>query len=138
MLTDEWLRALREAILNSTVDEEDPLMVAAGKIPEEFYDVTFTEKKPLGVVLERSGEWALVRVSNVEETRVYKGSALSAINGNSTMLSTYADTIGALSGWKPPLTLRFRKPPEKRGWLTKQARARRGVLKNWRPRYSLR
>ena len=132
--TAEWVRLIRDAILNSVMDDTDPLLLAALKREDQFYEVTFREHKPLGIVLERAGEWAVVRVSNAEETGVLRGSALHAINSRSVVLNTYMDTIRELSGWKPPLTLCFRRPPSKRGWLTKQARARRKNIKNWKPR----
>lgn len=70
--TSQWIVALRQVITNSKTDEEDPLLRAAMQKAQNdhFYTVTFKEKKPLGVVLERSGEWAIVKLSNLEETGV--------------------------------------------------------------------
>jgi len=133
--TANWIGALRSAINASQPEREDPVARAAQEIEDEFYDVVFETKKPLGVVLERSAEWAIVKLSNPEETGVSVGSALTEINGKTVVLNGYMDTIKALTGWQPPLRLGFRRAPKKMGVLNKLARARRGKVKNWKTRY---
>lgn len=41
----------------------------------------FETKQPLGVVLERSKEWAIVKLANPELSQVSVGSALASVNG---------------------------------------------------------
>ena len=62
-----------------------------------------------------------VKISNSKDTKVFAGSALTAVNTQSVILYNYTDTISLLRGWKPPLKLVFRKAPEKCGYLMKQA-----------------
>lgn len=136
--TSAWIHAIRASISNSQPEENDPLIQAAlSKIDEDiFYDVSFLEDKPLGVVLERSGEWAIVKLSNFRDTGVSVGSALTSINGESCVLKSYAQTIERLKNWRPPLHLGFRRAPKKTGYLVKLSRQRRGnSQKNWQRRY---
>eukprot|EP00518_Triparma_eleuthera_P016001 CAMPEP_0197545766 /NCGR_PEP_ID=MMETSP1320-20131121/673_1 /TAXON_ID=91990 /ORGANISM="Bolidomonas sp., Strain RCC2347" /LENGTH=985 /DNA_ID=CAMNT_0043105301 /DNA_START=176 /DNA_END=3133 /DNA_ORIENTATION=- len=134
-VTTGWIKKLREASKNSKALEEDPLLLAAKKQKAIFYDVIFETKKPLGLVLERSGDWALVKLANQETTHVSIGSALTKVNGEDVVLADYQSTIQRLTAWQPPLSLGFRLAPEKRGWLTKQGRGRKSKRKNWKPRY---
>eukprot|EP00602_Paraphysomonas_sp_CaronLab_P002567 CAMPEP_0185019052 /NCGR_PEP_ID=MMETSP1103-20130426/1667_1 /TAXON_ID=36769 /ORGANISM="Paraphysomonas bandaiensis, Strain Caron Lab Isolate" /LENGTH=968 /DNA_ID=CAMNT_0027549131 /DNA_START=36 /DNA_END=2942 /DNA_ORIENTATION=- len=136
--TSAWIHAIRSSIANSEPENDDPLLQAAlAKLEEDvFYDVCFHEDKPLGVVLERSAEWALVKLSNFRETGVSIGSALTSINGESCILKSYAQTIEQLKNWKPPLHLGFRRAPKKSGYLVKLSRQRRGnTQKNWKERF---
>ena len=59
--TSNWISIIRETISKSTIDKDDPLLRAslAKSRNDVFYDVEFIENKPLGVVLERSGEWVI-------------------------------------------------------------------------------
>jgi hypothetical protein len=63
---DAWVEAISGAIRSCGLDSYDPLCreaVARLKDEDELYSVTFTAKtKDLGVVLEKSGDWALVKV----------------------------------------------------------------------------
>lgn len=136
--TAAWIHAIRTSIANSQPENNDPLLQAAMIRLEDdvFYDVSFVEDKPLGVVLERSGEWAVVKLSNVRDTGVSIGSALTSINGDSCVLKTYSQTIDLLKNWKPPLTLGFRRPPALSGYMVKLSRQRRGnSQKNWQKRF---
>mmetsp|Transcript_14187 Transcript_14187/g.26565 ORF Transcript_14187/g.26565 Transcript_14187/m.26565 type:complete len:1074 (+) Transcript_14187:43-3264(+) len=136
--TAAWIHAIRTSIANSQPENNDPLLQAAMiKLEEDvFYDVSFVEDKPLGVVLERSGEWAVVKLSNSRDTGVTIGSALTTINGESCVLKTYSQTIDLLKNWKPPLTLGFRRPPSKSGYMVKLSRQRRGNnQRNWQKRH---
>eukprot|EP00602_Paraphysomonas_sp_CaronLab_P002046 CAMPEP_0185025022 /NCGR_PEP_ID=MMETSP1103-20130426/8142_1 /TAXON_ID=36769 /ORGANISM="Paraphysomonas bandaiensis, Strain Caron Lab Isolate" /LENGTH=1076 /DNA_ID=CAMNT_0027558133 /DNA_START=70 /DNA_END=3300 /DNA_ORIENTATION=- len=136
--TSAWIHAIRASIANSQPEENDPLINAALNRVEEdiFYEVSFLEDKPLGVVLERSGEWAIVKLSNLRDTGVSIGSALTSINGESCILKSYAQTIEKLKNWKPPLHLGFRRAPRKTGYLVKLSRQRRGnSQKNWQRRW---
>jgi hypothetical protein len=71
--------------------------------------VTFETKQPLGVVLERSKEWAVVKLANPALSAVTVGSALAAVNGKSVVLKPYHTTIDLLTNWRPPLHLVFRR-----------------------------
>ena len=92
---------------------------------DEFYTVTFEGKQPLGVVFERSGDWAIIKSStNTHETGILVGSVLSKINARSYILDNYQNAIDRLKGWEPPLSLTFRKAPSKNGFLLKESRSR--------------
>jgi hypothetical protein len=85
-------------------------------------------------VLEKAGEWAIVKISNYEETGVKVGSVLSAINGTAVVTNRYDDVVNQLRAWEPPLTLSFRMAPEKTGYLLKMVNVSKDNPK-WKPRY---
>ena len=61
----KWMDALRRNIAAApTPVMMDPVQAAARKraVQDEFYDVTFATKKPLGVTLEQHSEWAVVKM----------------------------------------------------------------------------
>lgn len=62
----------------------------------------FETKQPLGVVLERSKEWAIVKLANPELSQVSVGSALASVNGNQPWLLLTCRTKSCffvLLGW---------------------------------------
>jgi PH domain len=134
-----WVEAIKEAIARSYLDTSDPLFQhAILKIDDDyFYDVTFHEKRSLGVVFERTGEWAVIKSSNeAHVSGIQVGSVLTKINGRSIILEKYQDTIEVLKGWQPPLTLTFRKAPTKSGFLLKESKSRSNPAKKvWKKRY---
>ena len=133
-----WLHALRTTVTASQPEESDPLVaLALQKVDEDvFYDVSFHEKKQLGVVFERSGEWAIVKHSNSRATGIHIGSVLTSINGQSCMLTPYDGCIELLKDWRPPLHLGFRRASQKEGYLVKLSRERKGKAQNsWKERY---
>ena len=91
--TRSWIMILRKTINESKHEQEDPLLTAALQQKNVFYDVVFETKKPLGLVLERSANWALVKIANEDSTNVTVGSALTTVNGKSVVLSDYNETI---------------------------------------------
>lgn len=136
----EWVRCIREVIVSSRADPSDPLFHSAMlKIAtDDMYEAVFPEQKPLGVVLERAGEWGIVLKANNADTQISVGSVLTAVNGQSVVLNNYMETIGLLKGWKPPLRLLFRRAPQKEGWLMKQSTGKSkksAVVKNWKRRF---
>lgn len=135
-VTSSWVASIR-GVIAASVTHEDPLLHAAlDHIDSDvFYSVSFTENKPLGIVLERAGEWATVKLSSARDTGVAIGSALTSINEKSVMLTPYHATIDKLKNWRPPLTLGFRRAPSKSGYLVKLSRQRRGTNQNWQRRY---
>jgi hypothetical protein len=143
-VSEEWIRTLRRLITQSQVTQ-GPLLdrckdrwgnTSDGALSgPDFYNVSFETKRPLGLVLERSSEWAVVKLSNTNETGVSVGSVLYSVNDTPVTLCPYPDTIKMLTGWKPPLTLGFRHSPRKRGWLSKQSRGRNSSVKNWKDRF---
>ena len=136
-ITSSWIKVLRETIAQSELETNDPLLVAAIEKmnADTVYNTSFHEDKPLGVVLERSGEWAIVKLANERDTGVVVGSALMAVNNEDVMFAKYQETIGRLKNWRPPLTLTFLKSPEKRGFLVKESRGRHGNTRNWKRRF---
>lgn len=133
--SQSWIAALRKVISNSTGLNSDPLLNAAKRIQISEYSVTYHTKRKLSIVLERAAEWAIVKSAKDPESNITEGSALIRVNEASTILAKYDETIRMLTDWKPPLVLTFALAPEKRGWLAKQARGRRGSAKNWKLRY---
>ncbi|KAG5191117.1 hypothetical protein JKP88DRAFT_296502 [Tribonema minus] len=115
-----WIDALKTAIAGAVHGDEDPLQVEASTLEDEMYTVTFDTKQPLGVVLERSKEWAIVKLANPQLSAISVGSALAEVNGAVVALQPYQTAITLLTGWKPPLQLVLRRAPHKSGWLKKQ------------------
>jgi len=138
-ITNEWIDAIRAVISNSYLDTTDPIFQQAlFRIDEDyFYEIEFPEKKPLGLVFERSNDWAIVKHSPcAEQTGVRPGYVLSTINGESILLEPYQNVIDLLRNWQPPLILGFRIPPEKNGFLLKESKSRRNPSKSvWKKRY---
>ena len=89
------------------------------------------------MVFERSGEWAIIKSSvNPLESGIAVGSALSAIDDKSVVLNSYLSTIDRLKGWRPPLSLSFRRAPSKGGYLLKESKSRSNPTKKvWKKRY---
>ena len=137
-----WISAIRAVLSQCKLDMRDILCREALKIEDDFYQVTFKEKKPLGIVLERANDWGLIKVkcisqsavaldvcasyvfpstcayhqlSQNKDSSIQIGSALSFINDVSVILEDYKTTTDALAGWQPPLTLRFRRAPTMMG-----------------------
>lgn len=137
--TSSWLEAIRSAISYSFLDTSDPLLQSVMLLidDDEFYEVCFHEKRPMGVVFERAGEWAIIKTSsNAATSGIRVGSVLSAINGTSVILESYQTTIEQLKNWQPPLTLRFRVAPEKSGYLLKESKCRKDPEKKvWKKRF---
>lgn len=136
---EEWIIAIRQAINESILDTSDELFQQALlKIDnDDFYEVRFKVKAPLGVVFERSGEWAIIKASNRQaSTGIQVGSVLWAINGKSVVLDSYHDTIEKLKDWQPELRLGFRRVPPKQGFLMKQSKSKQNPEKRiWKKRY---
>ena len=90
-------------------------------IPKDiFYEVSFKENKAIGVVLERSGEWAITKLADYKETGVRIGSALTFVNGENVIFDSYQQTIERFRNWTPPLKLIFRMAPAKESYLKKK------------------
>ena len=125
--TISWITTVKDVITRSRI-HKDNIVLRASLIKSKadiFYEVEFRESKPLGVVLERSGEWAVVKVATAKETGVMIGSILTQVNGDSVVLESYQSTIDRLKNWKPPLKLGFRRTPIKTGFLKKHSKAQR-------------
>lgn len=86
------------------------------------------------MVLEKVNEWAIVKISNFEESGVRVGSVLSAINSVAVVSSPYDEVVDQLREWEPPLTLTFRQAPEKFGYLTKMVNVSKANAK-WKQRF---
>lgn len=127
----EYVNNIKKIIAKNIIDLEQNLFRAAlEKVShDEFYSVTFEELKPLGIALEKCGEWASVKSSNYKENGIHKGSILTGINGDSVILEKYTSIMPRLKDWAPPFTLSFRRAPEKRGYLMRKG------LNKWAPKY---
>lgn len=51
------------------------------------------------MVLEKVGDWAIVKISNFEESGVKVGSVLSAINNVAVVTSPYDEIVSQLKEW---------------------------------------
>jgi hypothetical protein len=51
------------------------------------------------MVLEKVGDWAIVKISNFEESGVKVGSVLSAINNVAMVTSPYDEIVSQLQEW---------------------------------------
>ena len=96
------------------------------------YEVTYESRRSLGISLERSNEWGVVKVAPPE---VEVGSVLTRVNGESVLLRSYAEAMQCLKHATWPLTMRFRKAVSKEGYLLKRSRGRTGSARNWKKRY---
>ena len=134
---EEWINALKEVISHAFLDASDVLLQSAMmKIDDdEFLVVVIEEKRSLGITFERAGEWAIVKAAKLD-SGIPVGAVLSSVNEQQCILSSYASTIDQLKAWVPPLTLRFRQPPSKYGYLLKESKSRRDPTKKvWKKRF---
>lgn len=136
---DYWMDAIKDVIKSTVRVETDPndslFFHAQLKIPlDNFYEATFTEAKPLGVVLVKAGEWAFAKVANFKETGVKVGSALYSINNEPVWNLKYAEVVDRLKGWYPPLALGFRQAPEKSGFLLKKSTTKKNQVQ-WKKKF---
>jgi hypothetical protein len=117
----EWINHLRQAIQNgidSFVPDEMTQLGIQRSNHDQFYDVVFNMKRPIGVTLEQHGEWAVVKLVTNAQEQVEIGSVLTKVNGQNVMLDSYHTTVGRIRGWTPPMTLTFRKAPTRVGaWI---------------------
>ena len=85
--TEKWIDCLRKVIAKSSGLTSDPLLAPAKKIETDTYDIHFSTKQKLNIVLERAAEWAVVKhVRSAKgetpaspSTAVTEGSALVAV-----------------------------------------------------------
>ena len=85
-VTTTWIKYLRDSISKCDPYPSDPIFKEAlTRQQGDTYDVSFLDHKPLGIVLERSGEWALVKVTK-SDAGVQVGSALACIDGTLSRL----------------------------------------------------
>lgn len=65
-ITLTWIRTTRQVISSCVLLQNDPFNIAIAERlqPDSYYEVEFRENRPLGVVLERSNECAVVKMSN--------------------------------------------------------------------------
>jgi hypothetical protein len=88
-LTTTWIKYLRDSISKCDPFPKDSIFKEAlTRQPGDFYDVKFLDHKPLGIVLERSGEWALAKVAK-SDAGVQVGSALSSIDGQNSYVLVF-------------------------------------------------
>ena len=90
-----WIAILKQFIAKCDPYPTDSLIrETLQRYPGISYTVKFTEKKPLGIAFEKSGEWANVKIS--QHPVVTVGSVLSAINGDSSSKIACADVLLSL------------------------------------------
>lgn len=136
--TVAWIDSVKSVIQTCELNLNDPFIRAMSERIglDIYYEVIFRENKPLGVVLERSNECAIVKISNFKDSGIEAGSVLIAINDIDVTSLPYRETISHLQQWKPPLRLRFRKAPSKFGFLKKYTKDKtREDLRVWKNRY---
>ena len=134
-LARSWVLKLREIIAECGELARDEIFYdALERQSVQSYVVTFQQKRPLGIVFERTQEWVYIKWS--DNASLEDGSILSEINGihsiglisfslifiilllgKSVLLSSYAETQELLGNWQPPLKLSFIRPPKMQGFL---------------------
>jgi len=120
-----WINALKSVESNRN-DYEDSLVKYALKKckRDNYYEMTIADAKPLGIVLEKSGEnWAIVKsvTSKEHELKLKPAACLASINGENTLFLRYSEVMDRLRDWTPPLTLVFRMARDKKGYLKKRS-----------------
>ena len=137
---EQWCNTIHGLVPTPLIlDTSDVLYRAAlAKIQDDvFYEVQYTEAKPLGLVMQKVEEWALAmdfKGYDAKVTGVIPGSALTSVNDDLVMFEDYFSTIARLKDWKPPLKLTFRKAPEKHGYLNKRSAVKGGPA-SWKKRF---
>jgi hypothetical protein len=140
---EQWIFIIREVIYDLRPDVSDPMLLAAEEMLNNpvFIDLKFEHKAPLGLSLERTGEWPVVESldSSKMGSNLVVGDLLHATrcrNSNNewedVLLTDYDATMNKLVTWQPPLSLRFRQLPQKSGYLMKRSLAE---ASKWRTRY---
>ena len=141
---EKWIEAIKSIIPAPVVDQQDILLRAAiNKLKEdEFYDVEVIDKKALGVVFKPVDNWAVVKDFDgydPQNTGIYPGSILVAVNDTDTMFTDFATTTGmiqqAFQDKDNAMKLTFRKAPSKAGYLNKRSAGRKGAAATWHQRY---
>lgn len=137
--TLQWMAKLKEVIQTAPPENIEPLLTVAFKKSKTdiYYSLTIQDERSLaGVVLERVGEWAVVKQSKAELTGVFVGSTLVSVNDKDITQLNYSDTICALRNWAPPLCLQFRRTKRRVGYLLKQTKfTDSSITSNWTRRY---
>ena len=133
---EQWIFVIREVIYDLHVDVSDPMLVGSDELFNNpvYVDLNFESKAPLGIGLERIGEWPVVEKidANKMGSEVVQGDILYAVDGSEVLLEEYDTTISKLLTWQPPLQLRFLHLPEKAGYLSKRSLHE---ASKWRTRY---
>jgi hypothetical protein len=101
-MSNLWILSVRSTISTCELDLTDPFIkTISQRIQLDlYYEVEFRENKPLGVVLERSHESAIVKMSNFKESGIEVGSVLTSINEINVSNRKYQETISYLKQWK--------------------------------------
>jgi hypothetical protein len=108
VVTLVWVDRIGNAAKQCDPFPSDPLFKEALlRQTGESYDVKFLEKRRLGVVFDRSQDWAHIKVSENANLGIEVGSVLSAINDESVTTYKYDRVQGMLRSWKPPFKLTF-------------------------------
>jgi hypothetical protein len=138
-----WIADVRSIIGQIPGDDKDPMLQGARELckTDTFKAVVFKEKK-LGLVLERSLNWAVIRASaagagaSVGTVQIPPSSAVHQINDRPIASYAFEDTMKIIVEATRPLLLVFRQPPTASGYLWKASRGR-GANKqaNWKQRY---
>jgi hypothetical protein len=95
---DAWVATVRAQAKTSEHAHMPEAIVQAARMRaklDTFYDVTFQQRTNIGIALKKHGEWAIVKAAD-SSSAVTVGSSLVAINGISTTLDTYAQSMKQL------------------------------------------
>ena len=83
-----WLDHFRRFVRESSPYPEDPFYrEALLRQTGESYDVKFLVKQKLGVMFDRSQDWAYIKIAEKPELGIEVGSVLAAINGETMAYS---------------------------------------------------
>lgn len=87
---------------------------------DEFCDLAVSAAKPLGIMLEKSGSWGIVKeVKQSDLPQSLVGAAIDSIDGRSVILSSFEETAQMLRSRRQRSVVRLRCPLTKKGMLRK-------------------
>jgi hypothetical protein len=129
---EEWMTYIQATIHRLEADPNDSLVVTSTELGKEdaYAILKFDTKAPLGIALERIGDWAIIQMS--DQGRLQNGDILHSVNGELTLLEEYDLTMSKFDDWNPPLEICFRRLPGKKGYVVKKSMTSDS---KWRTRY---
>jgi hypothetical protein len=128
-----WVSSLRQAIAQCPLRKDDRLTLAAAQLvgSDSFHRIIVEERRPLGLALEATIDgWLAVR-SAPPDSGVCVGSLVMSVSGESALSMSSAEAQGLLRDWQPPLTLVFRNPPQRTGFLNARSDPSAAPTRYW-------
>eukprot|EP00978_Attheya_sp_CCMP212_P018986 scaffold52641_cov48-Attheya_sp.AAC.1 len=113
---DAWISMMKGIVPATKYDEDDPVYVASRAMKYKTCSLNFGVRDSPGLVLERHGNWAIVtKVTKRLQDKVPAGSTLMSVNGKRIFVEPFETVASLLENWTPPLALKFREAPSRKG-----------------------